>query len=129
MGSELLSVSMKGEGSAVILMHGLFGSSDNLSRVAIELEKNYQVFRVDLRNHGNSFHHKEMSYPLMVGDIKKMMDVNSINSAHLIGHSMGGKVAMTFALSYPEKVKKLIVADIGTVTYNEKHQTIMKEMK
>tara|TARA_R110001592_G_scaffold1911_1_gene11852 strand:- start:29799 stop:30587 length:789 start_codon:yes stop_codon:yes gene_type:complete len=128
MDSELLSVSMKGEGSAVILLHGLFGSSDNLSRLAIELEKEYQVFSVDLRNHGKSFHHKEMTYPLMVEDIKKMMNVYGINSAHLIGHSMGGKVAMSFALSYPEKVKKLIVADIAPVTYSPHHQAILKAL-
>tara|TARA_R110001592_G_C13159388_1_gene748792 strand:- start:1758 stop:2534 length:777 start_codon:yes stop_codon:yes gene_type:complete len=126
MGSELLSVSIKGEGEAVIILHGLFGSSDNLSRVAIELEKEYQVFRVDLRNHGNSFHHKDMNYILMVEDVKKYMDAYGIDTAYFIGHSMGGKVAMSFALNYPEKVQKLIVADIAPVTYPPHHKEILE---
>jgi esterase len=128
MDAELLSVSMKGEGEAVIILHGLFGSSDNLSRVATELEKDYQVFRVDLRNHGNSFHHNEMNYSVMVEDVKKSMHYYEVDSAHFIGHSMGGKVAMAFALNYPEKVKKLLVADIAPVTYQPHHQAILKAL-
>jgi esterase len=128
MESELLSISVKGEGVPVIILHGLFGSSDNLARVAIELEKNYQVYRVDLRNHGDSFHHKEMDYPLMVEDLKKLMDYHGIARANLLGHSMGGKVAMAFALTYPSSVQKLIVADIAPVTYTPHHQTILKAL-
>jgi len=94
MDSELLSVSMKGEGEALFLLHGLFGSSDNLSRVATELEKDYEVFRVDLRNHGSSFHHEEMNYTLIVEDVKKYMDAYGVKTAHFLGHSMGGKVSM-----------------------------------
>jgi esterase len=126
MDSELLSVSIKGEGEAVIILHGLFGSSDNLSRVATELEKDYQVFRVDLRNHGNSFHHTEMNYSVMVEDINNSMRHYEVDSANFIGHSMGGKVAMAFALSYPEKVQKLIVADIAPVTYPLHHNAILR---
>ncbi len=127
--SNLLSVTKAGDGPAIILMHGLFGSSDNLSRVAIALEEDFQVFKVDLRNHGKSFHQQDMNYALMVEDVKKVMDVYGIESAHFIGHSMGGKVAMSFALSYPEKVHKLIIADIAPVTYPPHHQTILEALK
>lgn len=128
MESKLLSISVKGEGAPVIILHGLFGSSDNLARVAIELEKNYQVYRVDLRNHGDSFHHDEMNYPLMAEDLKKVMDHYGIGRANLLGHSMGGKVAMAFALTYPSNVQKLIVADIAPVTYTPHHQAILKAL-
>ena len=126
MTSELLSTSIKGEGSPIIILHGLFGSADNLARVSTELEKNFQVIRVDLRNHGNSFHHTNMSYPIMVADIKRVMAHYNIERAHFIGHSMGGKVAMEFALSYPEQVIKLIVADIAPVKYPPHHQKILE---
>jgi esterase len=126
MTSELLSVSVKGEGKPVIILHGLFGSSDNLARVAIELEKNYTVYRIDLRNHGNSFHDDEMNYSIMVDDLKKTMDHYKIVRANLIGHSMGGKVAMAFALTYPSSMQKLIVADIAPVTYSPHHTAILK---
>lgn len=126
MNPEILSSSVKGEGQAVIILHGLFGSSDNLSRVATELEKHYRVYRVDLRNHGNSFHHKEMSYDLMVEDLSVCMDNLGIEKAHLLGHSMGGKVAMLFSLRHPKKVNKLIVADIAPVTYSPHHTQILK---
>lgn len=129
MDSELLSVFVKGEGLPVFILHGLFGSSDNLARIAIELEKTYQVYRVDLRNHGNSFHHPEMTYSLMLEDIKKLMLHFNIESASFIGHSMGGKVAMAFALNYPKMVQKLIIADIAPVTYPAHHQTILTALK
>ena len=126
---NFLSISVKGEGTPVIILHGLFGSSDNLARVASELEKDYQVYRVDLRNHGDSFHHKEMNYHLMAEDLKLTMDHCGISSASFLGHSMGGKVAMAFALKYPSSVQKLIVADIAPVTYKPHHQTILKALK
>lgn len=129
MNQQILSSSVKGEGQAVIILHGLFGSSDNLSRVATELEKYYRVYRIDLRNHGNSFHHKEMNYDLMVEDLSVCMDNLGIEKAHLIGHSMGGKVAMLFSLQHPEKVDKLIVADIAPVTYEPHHKQILQGLQ
>jgi esterase len=126
MPEQLLAVSVSGHGTPIILLHGLFGSSDNLGRVAAELEKEYQVWRVDLRNHGNSFHADEMNYPRMVEDLYRTMCVNNLSHAHLIGHSMGGKVAMQFALTYPERVLSLIVADISPVKYPAHHQAILK---
>jgi len=126
MSEQLLATSVGGQGTAVILLHGLFGASDNLGRVATELEKEFQVWRVDLRNHGNSFHSEEMNYTLMVQDLYRTMQANNIEQAHFIGHSMGGKVAMQFALTYPEKVISLIVADIAPVKYLPHHHAILQ---
>ena len=128
--SELLSVSVKGEGVPIIILHGLFGSSDNLARVAIELEKNYQVYRVDLRNHGDSFHHQEMDYPLMVEDLKKAMDHHDIAKAHFIGHSMGGKVAMALTALAAARMNHLIVLDIAPVHYLvHRHQNVFAGLR
>ena len=129
MSEQLLATTVGGQGAAVILLHGLFGASDNLGRIATELEKEFQVWRVDLRNHGNSFHSDEMNYPLMVQDLYRSMQANNIEQAYLIGHSMGGKVAMQFALTYPEKVTGLIVADIAPVKYPAHHQAILKGLE
>lgn len=128
MDSQLLATNIKGAGSAVIILHGLFGSSDNLTRVALELAKEYRVFSMDLRNHGNSFHSQEMNYSLMVEDVKRCMDFHGIESAYFLGHSMGGKVAMLFALHYPQRVLKLIVADIAPVEYSPHHETILEAL-
>ena len=129
MNPPILFHTVKGEGAAVILLHGLFGSSDNLSRVAIELEKNYRVYRVDLRNHGASFHSKVMNYYAMVEDLNCFMKSLKINKAHIFGHSMGGKVAMLFSLYYPDNVDKLIVADIAPVEYPPHHVAIIKGLQ
>jgi esterase len=72
---------------------------------------------MDLRNHGRSFWHEDHNYPLMASDVLETLDKLSLEKVHLLGHSMGGKVAMQFALSHPERVKKLIIADIAPVTY------------
>ena len=129
MNQQILSSTVKGEGPVLIILHGLFGSSDNLSRIATELEKNYRVYRVDLRNHGASFHNDKMNYELMVEDLSFLMSSLSIESAHIIGHSMGGKVAMLFSLLHPNKVKSLIVADIAPVTYTPHHTQILKGLQ
>lgn len=124
-----LSTSVNGHGPVIVLLHGLFGSSDNLARIALELEKENKVLRVDLRNHGNSFHDQEINYAVMVEDVKRCMDYHQIETANFIGHSMGGKVAMLFALTFPEKMSKLIVADIAPVTYSPHHEDIIKGLQ
>lgn len=111
----------------VILMHGMFGSLSNLGLVGRALlDHGYRVIAVDMRNHGLSPHENNMSYADMAADIIELMDSLSIQHAHLLGHSMGGKVGMQVAMSYPERVKKLIVADIAPVTYSvERHNEIL----
>jgi len=119
---------VRGRGEPLILLHGLFGSSDNLSRVAKELSEEYETHSLDLRNHGESFHSEEMNYALMALDIISYMDNNKIKSAIFLGHSMGGKVAMAMALKYPERVINLIVADIAPVNYKAHHQEIIRAL-
>ncbi|MEL6945428.1 MAG: alpha/beta fold hydrolase [Bacteroidota bacterium] len=87
-----------GQGDAIVILHGLFGTLDNWQTLAKKLAETYYVFLVDLRNHGRSPHVEGMSYPLMANDLKDFLEQNWIHQAHIIGHSMGGKTAMQFAL-------------------------------
>jgi esterase len=111
----------------VILMHGMFGSLSNLGPIGRHLtEHGYRVIAVDMRNHGLSPHEDNMSYADMAADIVELMDSLKIERAHLLGHSMGGKVGMQIAMNYPQRVAKLIVADIAPVTYAaDRHNAIL----
>ncbi len=106
-----------GTGQPLILMHGMFGSLNNLGGIARLLSQHYRAIRVDARNHGNSPHHATMSYPAMAADVIRLLDDLEIPKAVLIGHSMGGKVMMQAAIDYPDRVDSLIVLDIAPVTY------------
>lgn len=101
----------------LIILHGFFASSRNWRQMAKKLAESNHVYVLDLRNHGLSPHHTEMDYPVMAADLKHFMDEQGIQKANLLGHSMGGKVAMWFALNHPERMGKLIVADISPVSY------------
>lgn len=125
-----LNYQIQGAGEPVILMHGMFGSLSNLGLVGRALIDRYQVISVDLRNHGESPHAMEMDYPCMADDIIELMDHLDIPQAHLLGHSMGGKVGMQVALNQPEKVGKLIVADIAPVDYKpDRHGGVLEGLK
>ena len=113
-----------GQGRAVILLHGLFGSADNWHPIALRLAEKFQVFAVDHRNHGQSPHSAEMNYPLMAGDVEKFMAARGMESASVIGHSMGGKTAMQLALQFPSRVAKLVVADMAPRAYAPAHDKI-----
>jgi esterase len=113
-----------GHGEPLVLLHGLFGQSDNWFGVAPKFAEKFHVFAPDLRNHGHSPHHAEMDYPLMAADVEKFFAAQKIESAHVIGHSMGGKVAMQFALDFPERVKKLVVVDMAPRAYKRVHEPI-----
>lgn len=113
-----------GRGKAVILLHGLFGSADNWHSIATRLAENFQVFALDQRNHGQSPHSSEMSYPLMAADVENFFGAQGIESAYVIGHSMGGKTAMQFALQFPGRVEKLVVADMAPRAYAPAHDKI-----
>jgi pimeloyl-ACP methyl ester carboxylesterase len=113
-----------GQGRAVILLHGLFGSSDNWHHITLRLAEKFQVFALDQRNHGRSPHHAEMSYPLMAGDVNKFMAARGLEKASVIGHSMGGKTAMQLALQFPRRVEKLVVADMAPRAYAPAHDKI-----
>ncbi len=121
----LLNFKQLGHGDNIILIHGLFGSLENLNMVARTLAKTYCVTSVDVRNHGSSFHENNMAYDVLAHDVIKVLDHLQIDKSHILGHSMGGKIAMQLALSYPQRVNKLIVADIAPVAYPPHHNTII----
>jgi esterase len=106
-------------GPPIIIVHGLYGASDNWISVARELAEDYEVFMIDQRNHGESPHNDVHSYDAMREDLLEFMDKQQIESAIILGHSMGGKAVMSFALSYPERVSSLIVVDIAPVPYKD----------
>ncbi len=113
-----------GQGKALILLHGLFGSADNWHSIAQRLAEKFQVFALDQRNHGQSPHSDEMNYALMAGDLNEFMAARGIETAFVIGHSMGGKTAMQFALQFPGRVEKLIVSDMSPRVYAPEHDKI-----
>lgn len=112
-----LSYQDLGEGQPLIIIHGLFGAAKNWNAIAKQLSRRYRVLTLDLRNHGDSPWTDTMSYPEMAQDILDFMDQRGLQTAPIVGHSMGGKVAMTAALLAPERVEKLIIADIAPVVY------------
>lgn len=114
-----------GQGEPLILLHGLFGSADNWFGVAPKLAERFHLFIPDLRNHGHSPHAAVMDYPLMAGDVAEFMAALGLESARVIGHSMGGKVAMQLALDHPERVTKLLVADMAPRAYGPAHERIL----
>ncbi len=123
-----LNFKVFGEGEPVIIMHGMFGTLDNWQTIAKKLAKNYMVFIVDLRNHGRSPHSEEFSYTIMAEDIKEFMESNWVFKAHIVGHSMGGKVAMQFATEHPDMVDKLCIVDIAPKAYKGNHQSIFEAL-
>ena len=102
-----------GEGYPLLILHGLFGSSENWQTLSKVFPKCYRVFAVDQRNHGHSPHSPIMGYAVMAKDIHEFMQAHRLSSANVLGHSMGGKVAMQFALTWPEQVAKLVIVDIA----------------
>lgn len=112
-----LSYQSIGKGQAIVILHGLYGMSDNWLSIAKKLEQNFQIFLVDLRNHGKSPMSPFHSYECMSEDLLTFFEDKNLSSAYLLGHSMGGKVAMNFAAHFPEKIKKLVIVDISPKTY------------
>ena len=112
-----------GQGPPLIILHGLYGSSDNWVSIGRELAKNFEVFLIDQRNHGRSPHSFDHNYQLLKEDLLEFMDKQSIKKAIIIGHSMGGKTAMFFAADYPERLSHLIVADISPKSYKSTHSS------
>ena len=113
-----------GEGYPLIILHGLFGSAENWQTVSRTLATCYRVFALDMRNHGHSPHSDVFNYPAMADDVREFMQVHNLSSAYLLGHSMGGKVAMQLALTHPDVVDKLVVVDIAPKTYPRQHDDV-----
>lgn len=114
-----------GQGAPLLILHGLFGLSDNWQTLAKYLSQQYHVYLLDLRNHGRSPHSEEFNYDNMIADLLEFTTDQQLQTPVIMGHSMGGKVAMNFALKYPEQVSKLIVVDIAPRPYPVHHQEII----
>ncbi|MCJ2375759.1 alpha/beta fold hydrolase [Vibrio sp. ZSDZ34] len=117
--SVLLNYKIEGAGQPVVLLHGLFGDMNNLGVLARELKDQYQVVSVDLRNHGRSFHDEQHNYQAMASDVALLLNNLSIEQPIVIGHSMGGKVAMKLTEHNDINIDKLIVLDMSPVHYAE----------
>lgn len=126
----LLAFQRFGAGPPLIVLHGLLGSSDNwrtLSRAVFGAQ--FEVFAVDQRNHGGSPHSDAVGYPTMVDDLVEFMNAHGLAAARLLGHSMGGKTAMHFALAYPERVDALVVVDIAPKAYAPRHTALLDALR
>jgi esterase len=117
-----------GEGQPLVILHGLFGSSDNWRGIAKTLSDYAKVISVDLRNHGLSPHSSEQTYALMVEDLAELFEQLQLTKVNIIGHSMGGKVAMAFSQRYPQLIDKLVVVDIAPKQYQDEHSAIFKAL-
>ncbi len=118
-----------GSGDPLMIIHGLFGSSDNWGMLGKKFAEKFTVYLIDLRNHGRSPHHSVMNYESMAEDLYELIFDEGIKNPVLLGHSMGGKTALYFNEKYNNVLKKLIVADIGIKSYPMHHDVIIKGLK
>lgn len=113
----ILNVKSSGKGNPLILIHGLFGSLDNLGGLAKGLSEHFTVYQIDLPNHGQSPHNDDVSYESQANSVYRLLESLELPRVILVGHSMGGKVAMRVAQRWPERVEQLIVMDMAPVDY------------
>lgn len=123
---KVLHSSIEGNGTPLLILHGYFGMSDNWKTIGMKYAETFEVHLIDQRNHGRSFHAEEFDYELLVEDLLFYIEQHQLERVHILGHSMGGKVAMLFAVTYPELVGKLIIADIGPKSYPPHHEIILE---
>ena len=118
-----------GSGQPLIILHGLFGQSDNWNTLAKKYaEQGFEVYCVDQRNHGLSPHADEWTYDAMASDLKELIENENLSSPAIMGHSMGGKTAMFFVMLFPGVAKKIIVSDIAPRSYPPHHSEIIKAL-
>jgi pimeloyl-ACP methyl ester carboxylesterase len=118
-----------GQGKPLIVLHGLFGSSDNWYTHAKSFSKHHKVYLVDQRNHGQSPHSDDFNYKVLTEDLENFIEQRGIIMPAIIGHSMGGKTAMNYAVKNPEKISSLIVVDIMPKSYPIHHDTILEGLE
>ncbi|MEM7466500.1 MAG: alpha/beta fold hydrolase [Pseudomonadota bacterium] len=126
--SVLFGEDFLGASPPIIILHGLFGSARNWQTMAQKLAQERSVFALDLRNHGDSPHTSSMSYPEMAADVIQFLDAHQIDSANLIGHSMGGKTAMDLALDWPDRIATLIIVDIAPIVYQHNYDELLANL-
>ncbi len=124
--NKLLNFNVQGEGEALVIIHGLFGSSRNWKTLSRQFAAHYRVITLDLRNHGDSFHADGMSYRQMTLDVIAVLDALDLTTTHVIGHSMGGKVAMALTHDYSQRIGKLVIADVAPVAYHHDYSDIIE---
>jgi pimeloyl-ACP methyl ester carboxylesterase len=117
-----------GSGHPIVILHGLFGSSDNWQTLGKQIAETHSVYLVDQRNHGRSPHSDAFNYDLLAQDLKETLDEEGLDKVTLVGHSMGGKAAMRFAQLFPSQIDKLVVVDMGVKRYQPHHQLILKAL-
>lgn len=117
-----------GRGFPIIILHGLFGSLDNWQTISRRLGEFFQVFAVDLRNHGGSPHSDDFNYDVMAEDLRGFVETHGLSRCHLLGHSLGGKAAMEFALRHAALVEKLVVVDMAPRAYPPAHIPIFEAL-
>lgn len=110
----------------MVILHGLFGSSDNWQTLGKRFAEHFEVHLIDQRNHGRSDHSDEMNYDLMVADLEEYFEEHFLRKVILLGHSMGGKTAIRFAQLHPYYLQKVIVGDIGPQPYEHTHDEVLK---
>lgn len=125
---EILHSKIIGEGTPLIILHGYFGMSDNWRSLGNRFSENFQTHIIDQRNHGRSFHSTDFSYEYLVEDLANYVEHHNLKNIIVLGHSMGGKTAMLFAVKYPILVAKLIIVDIAPKYYLPHHSDILKAL-
>lgn len=118
-----------GDGPPLVILHGLFGSGRNWAGIAKKLSENWRVLAVDLRNHGASPWDTEMNYGVMAEDVLALVEAEQLEKPVLLGHSMGGKVAMVAAMTDPAALGAMIVADIAPVSYGHSHDSFVTALR
>ena len=124
-----LHCEISGTGHPLLVLHGLFGSSTNWKPLSKEWSEFYQVFALDQRNHGRSPHSSTFNYEAMAADVRAFMHTHHLASTYLLGHSLGGKTAMQFALTYPDLVDKLVVVDMSPRASQPRHHSILAALQ
>lgn len=117
-----------GAGRPLLILHGLLGSLDNWMPHAQLLSDEFQVFLLDLRNHGRSPHADEFNYDLLAGDVVDFLHEQKIQRARVLGHSMGGKIAMRLAQLHPDLIERLLVLDMAPRAYAPRYAEILHTM-
>jgi len=115
-----------GTGDPLVIIHGIFGMSDNWLAIAKKLSRAHHCYLLDMRNHGRSPHSHDLTYDDMVEDIYEFLTDFRLRTASFIGHSMGGMVAMKFASEYSHRIEKLVIVDIAPKSYPSLHQDILE---
>ena len=121
-----LHYSRVGSGAPLLILHGLFGSSRNWHSHARRFAEHFEVISIDLRNHGQSFHADEMNYEVMAQDVRQLLAGLGLEQCMIVGHSMGGKVAMTLAIEHPQLLSRMVVADIAPVSYYHHYDDLIE---